>query len=54
MPRQQFQADLEDAVQGVAIAGIANVQPGSDDGEFTFTCLAEGQPLSISVLIPGE
>ncbi len=53
MPRRQFQADLAKAIEGVSIAGISDVQSGGDDGEFTFTCLADGQQLSISVLIPG-
>ncbi|KAI8935088.1 hypothetical protein NX059_007683 [Plenodomus lindquistii] len=52
MPRRQFQADLAQAVEGVAIAGVSNVQPGGDDGEFTFMCLADGQQLSVSVLVP--
>lgn len=53
MPRRQFQADLAKAIEGVSIAGISDVQPGNDDGEFTFMCVADGQQLSISVLIPG-
>ncbi|KAH9862438.1 hypothetical protein IAQ61_009854 [Plenodomus lingam] len=52
MPRRQFQADLAKAVEGVSIAGISNVQPGGDDGEFTFICLAQGQQLTVSVLVP--
>lgn len=53
MPRRQFQADLSKAVEGVTIAGISDVQTGGDDGEFTFMCIADGQKLSISVLVPG-
>lgn len=53
MPRRQFQADLTKAVAGVPVAGIQDVQAGDDDGEFTFMCLADGQQLRISVLIPG-
>ncbi|KAH7383271.1 hypothetical protein BKA66DRAFT_92571 [Pyrenochaeta sp. MPI-SDFR-AT-0127] len=52
MPRRQFQADLAKAVEGVSIAGISDVQSGGDDGEFTFMCVADGQQLSISVLVP--
>lgn len=52
MPRRHFQADLAKAVEGVTIAGISDVQPGGDDGEFTFNLLADGQQLSVSVLIP--
>ncbi|KAJ4371512.1 hypothetical protein N0V83_004730 [Neocucurbitaria cava] len=52
MPRRQFQADLSKAVEGVSIAGISDVQTGGDDGEFTFMCIADGQKLSISVLVP--
>lgn len=54
MPRRHFVADLAAAVAGVPIAGISNVQPAGDDGEFTFTCLADGQALNISALIPGK
>ena len=53
MPRRQFQADLAKAVAGVSVAGISDVQAGGDDGEFTFTCLADGQKLKVSVLVPG-
>ena len=53
MPRRQFQADLAKAVEGVSIAGISDVQVGGDDGEFTFMCVADGQQLRISVLVPG-
>jgi ubiquitin-conjugating enzyme E2 Q len=53
MPRKAFVADLQKAVEGVSIAGISNVETGNDDGEFTFTCVADGQELKISVLIPG-
>jgi ubiquitin-conjugating enzyme E2 Q len=53
MPRKAFVADLRQAVEGVTIAGISDVQTGSDDGEFTFMCVADGQMLKISVLIPG-
>ncbi|KAH8730945.1 hypothetical protein GQ44DRAFT_823083 [Phaeosphaeriaceae sp. PMI808] len=52
MPRKAFVADLQKAVGGVSIAGISDVKTGNDDGEFTFTCVADGQKLSISVLIP--
>ena len=47
-------ADLAAAVEGVSVAGISDVQPGGDDGEFTFMCVADGQILEISALIPGE
>jgi ubiquitin-conjugating enzyme E2 Q len=53
MPRKAFIADLQKAVAGVSIAGISDVETGNDDGEFTFMCLADGQKLKISVLIPG-
>jgi len=54
MPRKAFIADLQKAVGAVSsIAGISDVQTGNDDGEFTFMCLADGQKLKISVLIPG-
>lgn len=53
MPRKAFVADLSKAVESVSIAGISDVQTGNDDGEFTFTCVADGQQLKISVLIPG-
>src|SRR4051812_44025805 len=52
MPRKAFISDLQKAVGGVSIAGISDVQTGNDDGEFTFMCLADGQKLKISVLIP--
>ncbi|KAL5115888.1 hypothetical protein ACEQ8H_006204 [Pleosporales sp. CAS-2024a] len=52
MPRRAFVADLSKAVQGVTIAGISDVHVGGDDGEFTFMCVADGQELHISVLIP--
>jgi ubiquitin-conjugating enzyme E2 Q len=53
MPRRAFVADLQKAVEGVSIAGISNVETGNDDGEFTFSCVADGQQLKISVLVPG-
>lgn len=53
MPRKAYVADLQKAVEGVSIAGISDVQTGNDDGEFTFTCVADGQQLNISVLVPG-
>jgi hypothetical protein len=53
MPRKAFVADLSKAVESVSMAGISDVQTGNDDGEFTFTCVADGQELKISVLIPG-
>jgi ubiquitin-conjugating enzyme E2 Q len=53
MPRKAFVADLQKAVEGVSIAGISCVETGNDDGEFTFMCVADGQELRISVLIPG-
>jgi ubiquitin-conjugating enzyme E2 Q len=53
MPRKAFVADLQKAVEGVSIAGISDVKTGNDDGEFTFLCIADGQELRISVLIPG-
>ncbi|KAF3044281.1 hypothetical protein E8E12_003511 [Didymella heteroderae] len=52
MPRRQFVADLAAAVEGVSIAGISDVQPGGDDGEFTFVCVADGSALKISALVP--
>ncbi|KAL6158616.1 hypothetical protein ACJQWK_04239 [Exserohilum turcicum] len=51
MPRRQFQADLQKAADGLSIAGISHVRPGADDGEFTFTCIADGQQLNISALV---
>ncbi|KAF1944782.1 hypothetical protein EJ02DRAFT_452121 [Clathrospora elynae] len=51
MPRRQFQADLQKAVEAVSIAGISDVQKSDDDGEFSFMCLADGQQLKISVMI---
>ena len=54
MPRRQFVADLATAVECASVAGISDIQPGGDDGEFTFTCVADGQELNISTLIPGE
>jgi ubiquitin-conjugating enzyme E2 Q len=53
MPRKAFVADLAKAVESVSIVGVSNVQTGNDDGEFTFLCVADGQELKISVLIPG-
>jgi ubiquitin-conjugating enzyme E2 Q len=53
MPRKAFVADLQRAVEGVSIVGISDVETGNDDGEFTFMCVADGQKLKISVLIPG-
>ncbi|KAH7083215.1 hypothetical protein BKA63DRAFT_146596 [Paraphoma chrysanthemicola] len=52
MPRKAFVADLQKAVAGVSIAGISDVESGNDDGEFTCICVADGQKLKISVLIP--
>lgn len=52
MPRKAFKADLDKAVAGVSIAGISNVEVGTDDGEFTFVCVADGNELKISCLIP--
>lgn len=54
MPRRQFVADLAAAVQGASVAGISDVQPGGDDGEFTFLCVADNHKLKISALIPGK
>lgn len=53
MPRKAFIADLQKAVGGVSIAGISDVQTGNDDGEFSFVCLADGERLKMTVLIPG-
>jgi ubiquitin-conjugating enzyme E2 Q len=53
MPRKAFVADLSKAVENVSVAGISDVQTGGDDGEFTFMCVADGQALKISVLVPG-
>jgi ubiquitin-conjugating enzyme E2 Q len=55
MPRKAFVADLSKAVEAGSgsIVGISEVQQGGDDGEFTFMCVADGQKLKISVLIPG-
>lgn len=53
MPRRAYVADLQKAVDGVSVAGISNVQQGGDDGEFTFECVADGEKLQISALIPG-
>ncbi|KAJ8115189.1 hypothetical protein OPT61_g3106 [Boeremia exigua] len=52
MPRRQFVADLAAAVRDASVAGISDVQSGGDDGEFTFMCVADGDNLQISVLIP--
>ncbi|CAN9093488.1 unnamed protein product [Alternaria alternata] len=52
MPRRHFQADLQKAADGVSIAGISNVRAGGDDGEFTFMCIADGEQLEISALVP--
>ena len=54
MPRRQYVADLAAAVEGASVAGISDVQPGDDDGEFTFMCAADGHKLKISALIPGK
>jgi hypothetical protein len=54
MPRRHFQADLQKAAEGTSIAGISDVLPSGDDGEFTFMCVADGQQLQISVMIPGK
>lgn len=54
MPRRQFVADLATAVEGTSIAGISDVQPGGDDGEFTFVCVADGNSIKISALVPGK
>jgi ubiquitin-conjugating enzyme E2 Q len=53
MTRRHFQADLQKAADGVSIAGISNVRAGGDDGEFTFMCIADGEQLEISALVPG-
>lgn len=53
MPRRQFVADLQSAVAGVSVVGISDVKPGDDDGEFKFQCVANGEKLELSVLIPG-
>lgn len=53
MPRRQFQADLAKAMSGVQVAGVSDVEAGGDDGEFAFTCVADGQKLKIFVMIPG-
>ncbi|KAH4006196.1 hypothetical protein HBI56_097650 [Parastagonospora nodorum] len=52
MPRKAFVADLSKAVENVSVAGLSDVQTGGDDGEFTFMCVADGQALKISVLVP--
>ncbi|OSS53513.1 hypothetical protein B5807_00060 [Epicoccum nigrum] len=52
MPRRQYVADLAAAVADVPVTGISDVQPGGDDGEFTFTCVADGHSIKISALIP--
>jgi len=54
MPRRHFQADLQKAAESLSIAGITDVRPGDDDGEFTFMCMADGQKLQISALVPGR
>lgn len=54
MPRRQFVADLAAAVECASVSGISEIQPGGDDGEFTFTCVADGQKFNVSALIPGE
>lgn len=54
MPRKQYVADLAAAAAGTLISGISNVCPGNDDGEFTFTCIAEGDEIKVSALIPGK
>ncbi|KAF2465474.1 uncharacterized protein BDR25DRAFT_84254 [Lindgomyces ingoldianus] len=52
MPRKAFISDLQKAVAGVQVVGIADVHPGGDDGEFTFQCLADGESFQISALVP--
>ncbi|OCK76654.1 hypothetical protein K432DRAFT_407993 [Lepidopterella palustris CBS 459.81] len=54
MPRKAFIADLNQAVGGVFIAGISDVQVGGDDGEFTFRVKSttNGGTLQLSALIP--
>lgn len=47
-------ADLAAAVTASSVAGVSDVQPGGDDGEFTFMCVADGHKLNISALIPGR
>ena len=56
MPRKAFIADLQKAVGGVVITGISGVQPGNDDGEFTFfvKSATNGGTLELSALIPGK
>jgi hypothetical protein len=54
MPRRQFVADLQKAIESGPTAGLSNIQSGNDDGEFTFMCEADGQKLNISVLIHGR
>ena len=56
MPRKAFITDLQKAVGGVVIAGISDVQPGNDDGEFTFLVKSatNGGTLELSALIPGK
>ncbi|RMZ73781.1 ubiquitin conjugating enzyme [Pyrenophora seminiperda CCB06] len=51
MPRRHFQADLQKAAESISVAGISDVRPGDDDGEFTFMCMADGQKLQISAHI---
>jgi ubiquitin-conjugating enzyme E2 Q len=52
MPRKQYKADLGSAVQGTSVAGISDVQDSNGDAEFTFQCVANGEMLKISAMIP--
>jgi ubiquitin-conjugating enzyme E2 Q len=54
MPRKAYIANLQQAVGGLAIAGITDVQIGGDDGEFTFSVKneASGATMELSALIP--
>ncbi|KAF2493350.1 hypothetical protein BU16DRAFT_465013 [Lophium mytilinum] len=54
MPRKAYIADLQQAVGGLSIAGISDVQVGGDDGEFTFRVknVANGDTMELSALIP--
>ena len=52
MPRKQYKADLGIAVQGAGVVGISDVQDSNGDAEFTFQCVANGEKLKISAMIP--
>ncbi|KAF2749844.1 hypothetical protein M011DRAFT_465504 [Sporormia fimetaria CBS 119925] len=50
MPRKAFMSDLQ-AAAGLSVIGITDVQPGGDDGEFTFRCQVAEKELTVSVQV---